>query len=228
MKQKRIGIPGTVIEGPNRIFGVASNYLKFIERFGLAVILTPKDVLDLPEIDLLISPGGSDVLPTNYDAVPDYLTQKSNPILEHFDQEILPRYIENEVPVFGICRGMQQIWGRYGGHIDQNNDWHEQSSKYPQEQVHELYFKPEYFDYSKLIDKVTSRHHQCAVSSEPFGVPDELDVIAVAKQGKYHFDNIVEIFKHKELPIFGVQFHPEDHDYTDKLSSTIIKEFLGC
>lgn len=221
--KKRIGIPGWIMDNS---FGVGISYLEFIYKFGVPVIITPIDSDQPPEVDMVLCPGGSDLLPSSYGAMPGFRTQKPNIALEHFDDKILPKYIENKTPIFAICRGMQRIWAIYGGRIEQNNTWHEQSAKYPQEQVHELHFSQPFFQYSKMIGKVTSRHHQCADAS--YGVPDELEVIAYAKaENNKYYAQIVEIFKHKTLPIFGVQFHPEDHDATDRLSTTIIKEFLN-
>lgn len=220
---KRIGIPGW--KTGDHSFGAGISYLEFIYKFGRPLILTPIDSENPPEVDMVLAPGGADILPTSYDAVPGFRTNSTNIFLEHFEAKILPQYIERKTPVFAICRSMQKIWAMYGGHIEQNNNWHDQS-KGQYDQCHELYFTDQYKDYSKFIKKVTSRHHQCADASLP--IPNELEVIAYADAGfdKY-YPSVVEIFKHKELPIFGVQFHPEDHDNSDELSSIIIKEFLG-
>jgi putative glutamine amidotransferase len=222
---KRIGIPGWKT-GENS-FGIGLSYADFISKFGKPVILTPLDSEDLPEVDMILAPGGADILPTSYGAVPSFRTNPSNIFLEHFDTNILPQYIERKTPIFAICRSMQRIWTMYGGQINQHNDWHTQS-KHPSEQCHELSFAPEFSDLGKKIQKVTSRHHQCADSS--ISTPDDLEVIACARAGNSNKDwyrSIVEIFKHKTLPITGVQFHPEDHDGTDQLCPMIIREYLG-
>ncbi len=205
-------------------FGVGVSYIEFIYKFGTPVILTPKNYLDLPEVDLIIAPGGADILPTSYGEMPGFKTQKSNTVLEHFDAKILPQYIGRKTPVFAICRGMQRIWAMYGGKIDQHNSWHEQS-KHPHDQCHELSFTKDYQHLNKDVSKVTSRHHQCVDASE--FVPDELEVIAYAGAHNKYYPNIVEIFKHKTLPIIGVQFHPEDHDSSDVLSIKLIEELLN-
>lgn len=219
---KRIGIPGWLTG--DTTFGAAISYLEFIYRFGVPVILTPKDSLNPPEVDMILAPGGADMLPSSYKSMPSFRTNKPNIMLEHFDAETLPQYIERKTPIFAVCRSMQRIWSMYGGRIEQHNDWHAQS-KHQYDMCHELEFTEGYKGYSKEIKKVTSRHHQCADAS--VSKPDDLDIIAYAKEGNTYFTSVVEIFRHKTLPIFGVQFHPEDHDDTDKLSSAIVKEFLN-
>lgn len=218
---KTIGIPGWML-GDNS-FGVTISYLEFISKFGKPLIITPMDSDNPPEVDMVLAPGGADLLPSTYGAVPGFRTNKPNVMLEHFDSTTLLKYIDRETPIFAICRSMQRIWAMYGGQITQDNPWHSES-KNQNDQCHELEFKNEFKDYKKLIDKVTSRHHQCANSA--ISTPEDLEVIALAKEGNVPFPSIVEIFQHKTLPIFCVQFHPEDHDYTDKLSTMIIRDYL--
>lgn len=219
---KRIGIPGWMTG--DTTFGVGVSYLEFICKFGEPVIITPLDSQNPPEVDMVLAPGGADILPTSYGARPSFRTNKPNVMLEHFDAATLPKYIENETPIFAVCRSMQKIWTMYGGQLEQHNGWHDQS-KHQFDQCHELSFTDGFKDYSKLIKKVTSRHHQCADAS--VYIPDELEVIAYAKESNQACEEIVEIFRHKTLPIFGVQFHPEDHCGDDELSPQIIEEFLG-
>lgn len=219
---KRIGIPGYRL-GENS-FGVGISYLEFISSFGKPVIIMPQDVVDPPEVDLLILPGGPDILPSNYDNSPSFRTGQPSVMLEHFDKHIFPQYLKNETPIFGICRGMQLIWKYFGGDLIQHDPYHKQSN-HQSDQCHELVFADNISkEFQKSISKVTSRHHQTCSSS--YRTPDELNVIAWSKEGNSADTDVVEIIQHKYLPIFGVQFHPEDHDMTDQLSPFIIRQYL--
>jgi putative glutamine amidotransferase len=222
---KTIGIPSWRT-GDNS-FGIGISYLQFITKFGaVPVFITPENVENPPTVDLLLLPGGADLLPSTYGAKPGYRTLPPNIFLEYFDAHILPKYIDNKTPIFAVCRGAQRIWTMFGGLLDQDNSRHAQS-KHQYDQCHELYFTKDYSNWSTKIKKVTSRHHQCCNASNPDTIPEELDVIAFAEASYNKPDtSVVEIFCHKTLAITGVQFHPEDHDGTDQLSSLIIKNYL--
>lgn len=222
---KRIGIVGTVKEG--KYFGMGLSYMEWLSSFGSIKILTPLDVKDPPELDLLVLPGGPDINPLNYGAIPSFRTGNPNLMQEFFDARILPYYLKNNTPIFGICRGAQYLWAYFGGEIIQHNPYHPQS-KYNTDEAHFLSFTNEFRHLHKQIGEVTSRHHQCMDSSS--NVPEELDVVAVANIGTrkeaYADPSVVEIFKHKERPIVGVQFHPEDHSW-ESLSPNIIEKLLN-
>ncbi len=97
---KTIGIPGWVIEG--KYFGVTIPYMRFAEQFGKVQIITRQDINNAPKVDLLILPGGADILPMTYGLMPDYMTGSPNVMLELFDEKLLPTYIENDTPILGI------------------------------------------------------------------------------------------------------------------------------
>lgn len=215
----KIGIPGWSIE--RKYFGVTNPYAEFINHFGTMHILSP-DMEVRNDLDLLIIPGGADINPTRLSRKPSYYTGSSNPHLEYFDEHKLSTYMVNETPIIAICRGAQSIWSMFGGDIIQHNYWHTQS-EHQKDECHEIsWAKPEFeTKYGKLIQKVNSRHHQTINGLN--NVPADLEVLAYAKEGKSIMKSIVEIYRHKTLPIYGYQAHPEDMP-SDRLTPLIIKE----
>lgn len=219
---KKIGIPGWTTEN---FFGISISYAEFIAKFGEVIIISPNNKNNPPKVDLLMLPGGPDILPTKYDNTISYKIGKPSPLLEYFDENILPQYMERNTPMFGICRGMQKIWTMYGGKLIQDNEYHEQS-KYKTDTCHTLSFTEKYEKYKNKIGKVTSRHHQSC--SDINGIPEQLEVIAYSEIDKKYYDpNVIEIIKHRTKPIYGVQYHPEDNDNTDNLTSMFIEELLN-
>jgi len=221
-----IGIPGWKI-GDNS-FGVTIPYLDFFNQYGRVKILTLHEDVD-PTIDLLVIPGGADVDPLRYGAVPHFSTSRPDPIKEYFDAKVLPRYIDNKTPVFGICRGIQTIAVHFGAILVQDMPNHETNDSSKREfGVHNIIitnfnFKRDFTQYNgfKEVLKVNSLHHQC-VSNK--GFPDCLEVIAVYK-GKSD-NSSIEAIRHRDLPIMAVQYHPEEMGY-DILSDYIIETLIS-
>lgn len=221
MNRKKIGIPGWNIA--ENSFGVTKAYLEFISYFGTPIILTPHEGFR-KDIDLLILPGGKDIDTSRYNAIPGFYTGDSNQILEYFDKHVLPDYINSETPIFGICRGFQSLNVIFNGSLTQH--YIHAYSKDRDELVHKLDLVDDLIAItttnksgSKSICKTietNSMHHQCVFDHN---LGDNL--IPTLK----HSDGVIEGIRHKSLPIFGVQYHPEE--LYDKYSVATIKYLLN-
>ena len=206
-------------------YGANIAYIQFLSGFGNVRILTPTEPID-DRIDLIVIPGGADVDPLRYGAIPSFYTSKPDSMKEYFDTVILPQYIKLGTPVFGICRGIQSIAVLFGAKLIQHM-YHETNEKSRSEKVHSIDllppFKNEFMKDNPHVFsiKVNSMHHQC-VSNHNF--PEELEVIGVYRS-KNKFDYI-EVIRHRKYPIYAVQYHPEELD-EDVLSDYIITELLS-
>jgi len=230
--KKKIGILGWKT-GENS-FGATVPYLEFIQQYGYPVILNPESPVDL-SLDLLIIPGGPDVDPLRYNEIPSYSTGKVDPIREYYDKFIIPHYIDNDIPIFGICRGFQTLSVAFGATLDQNM-YHETSEKHRGELVHELLLDQVAFialvednlsidnnsiirEFKKL--KVNSLHHQAVVRNKEFN--DQVTVLGTYKgvyEGQYP-----EVILHNTKPIAAVQYHPEELGY-DLISDILILNII--
>ncbi|MFM9368908.1 aminodeoxychorismate/anthranilate synthase component II [Streptomyces sp. Da 82-17] len=98
------------------------------------------------------------------------------------------------VPVFGVCLGMQSMAVAYGGVVDRAPELlHGKTSPVLHEGVGVFAGLPSPF--------TATRYHSLA--AEPAQVPAELRVTARTDDG------IIMGLRHRELPVEGVQFHPE-------------------
>ena len=228
--KKTIGIPGYAGRD-SKNFGVANTYLKFASEFGNPRIIMPWE--EKVDVDLLLLPGGLDTAPSNYGQIPSFDTSNQDVFKEFFFKERLKNYIGN-TPIFGICLGFQQLCVYFGSELKQDLMYHAQSQErgalahYVYESLiykdvkdndtGEMIYKCVKQKRNHLEFKVNSHHHQAVLSST---ISHDLNPLLFAKMYGYDHvsesikienDNvfIVEAMHHRELPIAGVQWHPEE------------------
>jgi putative glutamine amidotransferase len=103
------------------------NYVEAVQRAGgLALMLpvdplpaeNPSEVLDL--IDGLVLAGGADIDPGSYGEQAHAETVDTVPERDAFELALTRAAIERDLPVLGICRGMQLINVACGGTLQQH------------------------------------------------------------------------------------------------------------
>jgi putative glutamine amidotransferase len=103
------------------------NYVTAVQRAGGMALLLPPDehqisdpdeVLD--RIDGLMLAGGADIDPLAYGADPHPETRGSVPERDAFEIALAQRALERDLPILGICRGMQLINVAAGGTLVQH------------------------------------------------------------------------------------------------------------
>jgi putative glutamine amidotransferase len=102
-------------------------YIAAVQRAGgLAVLLPPDEVLEAEPDDLLdlldglILAGGADIDPSAYGAEPHAETHGSVPERDSFEIALARRAIECDLPLLGVCRGMQLMNVAQGGTLLQH------------------------------------------------------------------------------------------------------------
>ncbi|WP_229924287.1 aminodeoxychorismate/anthranilate synthase component II [Streptomyces sulfonofaciens] len=108
--------------------------------------------------------------------------------------DMVHRCAETGVPVFGVCLGMQSMTVAYGGVVDRAPELlHGKTSPVEHDGRGVFAGLPSPF--------TATRYHSLA--AEPAAVPAELEVTARTRDG------IIMGIRHRDLPVEGVQFHPE-------------------
>ena len=154
------------------------------------------------DCDGLLLPGGGDVNPARYGQI----NQGSFLISDALDElqlELLERFVRCEKPVFGICRGAQLINVFFGGTLIQHLPTafrHARNAEEP-DKVHGAEAEKGSW-IAELYGTAfahNSAHHQAV---------DRLGE-GLAVSSRCAEDGVVEALRHRSLPVYGVQWHPE-------------------
>jgi putative glutamine amidotransferase len=103
------------------------NYIEEVHRAGGIAVMLPPDprLVEQPDealelLDGLLLAGGADIDPASYGQTPHAETQDSVPERDSFEIALTRAAIELDLPLLGICRGMQLINVALGGTLNQH------------------------------------------------------------------------------------------------------------
>lgn len=202
-----------------------SAYISMVDKVGgVPMIIPPAGDMTilLDSIDGLIVSGGPDISPANYNEEPGPMTTEFYPEQDYSEMGLIERALERDMPLLGICRGMQILSVAHGGRMHQHLD------TTPGHEGHGGFFGKS-TEHGVVVERgsqlasimgdsftVNSLHHQ--------GVSDagSLEVSARADH-----DGLIEGVERKDKKFcLGVQWHPERKGH-DLLFSALIKAARG-
>lgn len=185
-------------------------YVCAVESVGGRAVVLPPDPRDagvLDALDGLVVAGGADVSPDRYGAEPHALAGPFRPDRDAGELCLLAGAVERDLPVLGVCRGMQLMAVHAGGALIQHlpdvvgHDEHRPTAAgYG---WHEARFAPGSRVASVLGKGLTvnSHHHQGIAE------PGALTVTGWA------YDDTVEVLEDPSRRFWlGIQWHPEATD----------------
>lgn len=138
---------------------------------------------DLNSFDGFLIPGGYDLNPQLYQEM-NYASHHIDEEMDRLDFKIIEYAAKMKKPLLGICRGIQSINVFFGGSLKQDIRYHMDENHFIKLNNHYIL--------------VNSFHHQSIARLAP-----PLEILGTSLDGE------IEIIKHRTLPIYGVQFHPE-------------------
>ncbi len=173
------------------------NLVQYLGELGAEPVVHRHDELTLAEADAL---GVDGVLISPGPGRPED-AGLSNEVIRHF---------AGVRPVLGVCLGHQCIGQLYGGEVVRAPQvMHGKTSLVHHDGTGVFAGLPDPFE--------ATRYHSLIVDRS--SVPDELEVTA------WTDDGVVMGVRHRELPIEGVQFHPES--ILTNAGHDLLRNFLG-
>lgn len=195
----------------------AANYVRFIKSCGMEPFITLNSG-ELSECDALLLPGGGDITPAFF-GERNRASRNIDTELDILQLQAFDLFLRHQKPILGICKGMQIINVGLGGTVIQD---------LPTADLHKYNDGDQY--HATVIEKGTWLHHlygeQMIVNSahhQAIGrTGSGLQIIQYCPS-----DLCPEAIAHKDLPILGVQWHPErlDSDRTN-LSGEAVLAYL--
>lgn len=211
-----IGITPSRIEEENS-FGITFNYCRAVEKCGgIPLILSYTNYDDIDSLinllDGVLLTGGGDPDPLLFGEEPLWENGYISPTRDLYELILCSQAIKRDIPVLGICRGMQIMCVASGGKLYQDIKT-QTGSKLKHRQEAPNYYPTHLVKvtYGSLLSMalgctrddnelaVNSMHHQCVRE------PGE-DFYAAA----FSSDGLIEAIEHSENKFaIGVQWHPE-------------------
>jgi putative glutamine amidotransferase len=201
-------------------------YMRAIEEVGGLPLLIPclKSTQAIEEvaqrIDGLVLSGGKDLDPIWYNEEPTEV-RALDPRKDFLDMNISKFALQRNIPILGICRGIQVLNVVAGGTLNQTlhdglRHWQKAPTDYP---THEIEIKPETL-FSRIIGKdkirVNTFHHQSVRKVAP-----GFKVSALAQDGV-----IEAIESNTHRFVLALQFHAEYLWEKDPLFKNLFSFFV--
>lgn len=171
---------------------------EFLWHCGYIPVPTPNDSIKTGQILNTVNPVG--IVLTGGNSLVEY--GGNAPERDSTDRECIKFAIENTIPLYGFCRGMQSILDYFGnnlvnvsGHIAVNH----------------LVIG------SEDSIEVNSYHSQGCINLDT----EELEVFLRSEDG------VIEKVRHKSLPIVGTMWHPERENPFRDVDIDMVRELFG-
>ena len=205
---------------------LSHSYIEAVQRAGgVAVMFPPQPGADpdrlLDLVDGLILAGGRDIDPAVYGAERGPATDEPHPVRDAFELTLAQRALERDIPLLGICRGMQLLNVARGGTLVQH---------LPEHVGHEAHRRtigtfdgnehPVHLAEGSLAARAAGELHHGTLSHHHQGIDRLGDGLRVS--GWADDDELPEAIEDPRLRFaLGVQWHPEADPHSHVVAALV-------
>lgn len=217
MKKVVIAISSNVLKDSSGNFAgyersyINSDYILSIEKNNACAIILPI-VDDEESIKTQISLADALILSGGYDVNPKFYNEEASKNLgqictkrDVYELKLIKYAILKNIPILGICRGLQILNVYFGGTLYQDinslkNTIKHSQDKEPKEEIHSVKLSSKLLEIFKQDEIMVNSFHHQAIKK----LASNFEICALAK------DNIIEgIFSKEHDFILAIQWHPE-------------------
>jgi putative glutamine amidotransferase len=238
MKRPVIGIPADRrMIGPHPFHAVGEKYIAAVTQAAdclpllIPVLESPLDITEiLQRVDGIFFTGSpSNVEPKHYAGPASVPGTLHDPHRDATTLSLIPRAVASGVPVFGVCRGFQEMNVALGGTLHQRVQEvagfadHREDKDQPLDAqyapVHDVVLEP-----GSLLRRLAGTDRVRVNSLHAQGVDRLGPDLAVEARAP---DGLIEAFSVRSAPAFAlaVQWHPEWQVMNDEFSKALFAEF---
>lgn len=200
-------------EHKQEILQFETMYTEYLAEFNFQLLILPS-LLDVQIFDqinpqLVLLPGGGDVPAEYYDSDVNVVAQQCR---NQIEVALISCAVRRNIPILGICRGMQMLNGYFGGKLTRGP-----SPSHPVAINHSV--------------RILGCGHTCLANSyhrdfiEKKALSKNFEPIALHENCEH-----IEAFIGKDCPILGLQWHPERMNQNNpcrKYSSKLIRKLIS-
>ncbi len=177
------------------------NLVQYFGELGAEVVVHRNDQITVDEVQAL---GASHIVLSPGPCTPN----EAGICLDLIER------LKDKLPILGVCLGHQAIGQAFGGKVIRSREvMHGKTS--------EIHHRGRGVFKSLPSPYTATRYHSLMVGRD--GLSDDLEITAWTEFDDGEMDEIMG-FRHKTLPIEGVQFHPES--ILTEHGHTLLKNFL--
>lgn len=212
------------------IDSLENSYTSFFSSFGLNLFPVSNVQANAREYARYLQPagiiltGGGDVDPALYEASINNESLPISPERDAIEGQLIDYALQANIPILGICRGMQFINVHFGGKLTRDLQAHDPGQLHKTPGPHEITITNE-----NLANQMNTGERKLEVNSyHNHGILETMLADTLRSFAIFEELSLIEGLYHPTKPIIGIQWHPEREKTILPLDKLLIEKFLNA